>query len=752
MVTLGWLRRSTARAGVDRPTARAGTNHPTARAAAATLAATALALTALGTFATSPVAAANDDGDAEVDTTAASTYQVVPDKGYVQVTVTQHLTNHIPDKRTGYSCTQYQIVLGQGAVPYTTTCYRTTVYYLDKAFVTVETGATALKTTIGGRQATMKKSDSNDAYAAYTITTPKVYNGHSETVVTTYRLPGSAPRSSSTVRVNSAYVNLYAITQIADRSSVTVRIPASYDTTTDGGAVSQTLDGDTRIITSTGSFDPGDYYVAVTGEDPSGFVRKDVTAPDGRHLSIQGWPGDTAWMAAVETEAATSFSKIEALIGQPLPGSGAITVQEVAGTLLGDAYIGVYDPDSMTAHISEDYTQAGTVTHELSHAWFNDDLFASRWMSEGYAQWMERAAGANPNPCTAPSSYPGAGSPDLADWRFASPKATDDEIAVIEYEYDASCALVSDVATKIGPDRMREVLAVLATTKGPYAGIDETTLAPATWKEWLDAVDELGLRPAGQNDTHVLADQLVRLGIATAGDLGDRAAARAAFDALRDRPDAWAVPIVVTRSMSDWSFTAAEQAIAADQAARTSAEQAAQTLASVPLATSAVRTEVEQATSQADLDKARTDAAEQVVAARDVAAAEAAMATATGPLDTIGLLGTDLPSLDEQAVADVVALHADDASGLAAEITSTATNASTTGATRIGAIAGVVIMLLLVAWLDTQRRRRGRAQRASLAMAMAAAGATEATATAEPATPEPVPSVNPELNEPPGMG
>ncbi len=361
---------------------------------------------------------------------------------------------------------------------------------------------------------------------------------------------------------------------------------------------------------------------------------------------------------------------------------------------------------SSSREFSEEFGEAGTVTHELAHAWFNDDLFAERWLSEGYASWIERASGTVSAPCVAPATYPGDGAPALISWQFAGPRASLTEYAVVAYQYDAACALVSRAAEAIGMERMRDVIGVLATADSAYEGVtDRTPGAPVGWRDWLDAVDERGMRPSDLDDADAVADLLTELGIASVADLKVREEARAAFADLRDGPNDWAVPVAVTRPMAYWEFDDAHDAISLASQAFALAVKTELLLPSVGADESPLRASYEAATDASTLAATRDRAAGQLEAATVVAGAVAASASEFGPVEQVGLLGVDLPTLTAGAVSAVDAFDLAAAHAQAQEIQAIVGGAATSGLTRIGITLAVLVLAVLVVWVV---RRRGR--------------------------------------------
>ena len=150
------------------------------------------------------------------------------------------------------------------------------------------------------------------------------------------------------------------------------------------------------------------------------------------------------------------------------------------------------------------------MAHELSHVWFNDDRFTARWLSEGYASWAERAVGANTTDCV----------PGPTRHRHAGPRpcggppmrATQEQLDIVDYQYEAACTVISDTAEKIGTDRMRDASGSCSADAGISRDAGRQAGAAAVdWRQWLDAVDERGALPAGVDDTAAMAEVLLRL-------------------------------------------------------------------------------------------------------------------------------------------------------------------------------------------------------------------------------------------------
>jgi hypothetical protein len=595
----------------------------------------------------------------------------------------------------------------------------TTIYYYNSDYIWLEKDAKNVRGTSSGATITITKQQTSGQYTEYRVRwSPVLFYNKTRTVHITYQIPTGAPRSTSWFRISPAYLDFCVIGTGLDGGSTTIKVPLSYSMSVDSeenGRLGSTIDGTTRIYT-TGTLDNAfEFWACLTGEQPAAFTSTKVTAPSGREIDIQAWPGDTTWTADLQTQLGSVLTELEALTGQGLPGDGPIAIREVGAGTLGQ-YAGFFDPDTGVARIGEDLEAKGLITHELAHAWFNGDLFQPHWLSEGYAEWARTSI--DGDTCPAPL-FPGSGSPNLEAWQFAGPRATDEDLDIIDYQYAAACALILQVAARIGDDGMRTVLDALinhdlayrsggATLKGPTAA--------ASWQTWLDAVDELGL--ASDNtatEVATIASLLLPYGITkfTGGaSLQDRANARRDFHALVAAIGEWRIPAFVLQAMGSWHFDTATAAMATiDDVYETSA-RISTVLDGVDGSSGKARTLVEAAAKQADLDAALAAANDRLDAAGTVAAARDALAAPRDLVMQAGLLGADLqPTLD----AAIEAIEDDDpatARSGAQAIQAALADAPQQGQLRLMLGIGIpLLLLLLVAFVLFRRRRRSAALR-----------------------------------------
>jgi hypothetical protein len=662
-----------------------------------------MALSAMvAVLAFAPTTSAAVDTDRTIVNT---TYQAVPSKGIVNVDITLKVTNQLANSSRRIPCDKpvWDDVLGWITEP--GTCKQTVQYYMDSTYVWIEKGAKNLKLTSPAGKVTKKKSTGakpGDGYTPFDVKYPRIFNGQTRTIKVSYTLKGGAPRSESTTRVNGGYVNFWAISQpVADQATLKVVLPSSFDADTWGDKVKSSKSGSKRVFSSGTIKNPSEFAFGVYGTDPKGFNEVIVKSEAGREIRIQGWPGDKAWMESAKADVAGSISELEARIGQPIPGTGAIVVREVATGDLGDAYAGAFETDKQLVSLPEDYSQDGLVAHELSHAWFNDNLFASQWLSEGHADWAEGTIATGQAPCTAPAGA----KVDLDDWQVAEPRSTADQRKAVDAQYDAACSIVSWVANLVGSDRMGDVMAALSTAQGTYPGTTDAKVgSPNDWRQWLDAVDERGSNGVTDPSAEV-SDLLVRFGVAAPNELSERADARAALRGLRDSAGSiWTIPSAVYEPMQTWDFASASTAIGDASATIGDAQAIAAAVPAISVESNPLREQLASADTSAELATVRETADAQLVAATALGEA-IARAESPNPIESVGLIGTDVDALQSTATEAVATLDLTGAESEMAAMDRVLDGAALAGLVRAVIASALVVVAIVMAFV--LRRRRG---------------------------------------------
>ena len=620
------------------------------------------------------------DGVTERGTT---TYEVVPSRQSISVSIQLSIYNGKPNGTAscGFLCT------------------RTIDSFWNTTEIAVEVEAKSVKVSsnAGG---VSQRTLSSDAYYRYIeLTYPNVFYGQTRVVTVSYSIP-AAPHSASSFRSGKAYASLCAVGNGNDLGSVSVIVPDGYRVEMlGGGNMPATGDSNGKQTFSTGTIAaPYKFWSCLDAQDAAAFSASTVTV-SGQSFVIESWPEDLTWTAEIQRDVTADVAKEEALTGFSMPG-GTIVVREAADAQLGD-YAGFYDPIAREATIAED-TSPDVVAHELSHMWFNQDLFTDHWLNEGFAVYAEQVAGAgNYVPCTDPGVYPGNGSPDLSNWLFLDINSTTQDQAAVDYQYRASCYILTQLSNAIGPARLKQVLQAAQRGEIAYLGAGPAEKSPqsgppATAKMLLDLMDERGLVPAGVTDLNKAQDLLARYGILNdTSQLDARASARTTYHELATAANGWKMPLAVRNPMASWDFDHAQTALDTIREILDQRDLIQKSELGIKLAGTTFQKQFEGARTQSDLDSLLDLTKKEADAVAAVGRARAANGETRSLLQSIGLLGTDLTPLVDRATTELKALKPDAASADAGRVIDTINSSKDQGVQRIFMLLGVLLALLL---------------------------------------------------------
>ncbi len=691
-----------------------------------------------------PVQAQSDGNGLEESST--NTFRIDQTTGTVQVTVEISLRNVTADQREGDVIRQtfftaYGVIVPVGA----------------ENVVATRDGST-----LSGE---LVVSEDGEAFSLYQFDLgTRLFNGESTAIVVTYDHTGQPPRSELLWRVNAAYASFLAF-GLGDSGAITVDIvlPSGYEfdefTDLEGFVAGAPDEFGGTTYTRSGLDEDFSTIVSLSNDALLTSTQLDVPGAD---LELRSWPDDPEWTAFATEKVETGIPELEQLIGVPWPLDQAFDIREtVEPNFLG--YAGWFDTQASEIAVGEEL-DAVTLYHELSHAWFNRDVFSSRWLSEGLAElyaaeMVERDGDPRPIPNTPPLS--GLGRQPLSQWtNFSADDNTE------EYGYNAAHFVMDAVAADIGFDAMADVLEAVRNRQIAYPAIPPTGATPGEpdqrssdiidWRRMLDYFEFVG--------GSTVADGVFREYVAADSDLvelADREVAIASYEQLAEQVAPWSMPAGIRERMDLWAF---ERASALQQEATdvlglrstvdelaiatgispTSAvmEDAAAAFAAADddfeLVTSALESErsagqalADQQTTIADLaDTAETtpptldtlrgidgfasarpfadDQIDALVAIIDVAAAEAAPRSLT---EQIGLWGSDV-DVDLEAARKAVESGDNDVARMrATDASRTLDEAGSVGSSRLAtAVAALAALLaLLIALIVLARRRRNRA-------------------------------------------
>jgi hypothetical protein len=619
--------------------------------------------------------------------TGTTTYEVVPDKAQIRVTVQVSIYNGKPSQAE------------PGGV---------TSYYWNFADIGVEkqAGAVAVSSNAGPVYQTEVSSDRYYRYLK--LTYPNVYYGQTRVVTATYTIP-AAPHAAGGFRAGKAYASLCAMGNGLDVGTVSVVIPDGYAFYNDaGGEMSpSTTSAGKRTYTSGSLTTPYKFWTCIDAEQEASLMHTPVTAGS-QVFDIQAWPEDPAWSAGVGANITTDVPALETLTGLKMPG-GTVAILEAGDQQLGE-YGGMYNSATSTAQIPET-VQKDTVAHELSHIWFNHNLFADKWMSEGLAGFSEQAAGAgNFTPCAEPGTYPGTGSPNLKLWQLLNNNSTTQDDQVSTYQYGASCYIFTTLAADMGPANLKLVLKAAHADQMAYVSTtaDEKLSGaslPLSSKELLDLIDERGMVPAGE-DLDTAQTLLAKYGIIDATTLSDRSTARSTYHELASAAKDWRLPLAIREPMANWEFDTAQAAMATAKQIIDTRDSIGKLIPNLSLDGTVLQKQFEAAETQTDLDNLLILIKQEADAAARLDQATKASNNSRGILESIGLLGTDVQTPLTQAKADLANVKPESATTSAQRVIDSIDNSKDQGLLRAGSVAGILALILLLLALIVFLRRR----------------------------------------------
>jgi hypothetical protein len=525
-----------------------------------------------------------------------------------------------------------------------------------------------------------------------------------------YDLPDGAPRSNSLTRVTAAFASFGAYPNAGDGTeSVVIVVPRSFSVDLLGENMTRQSTGATVTYSASNVANPEAWYVTVSARDDSNLVGKDLIVDD-HPVRIRAFPDDPLWESFVAGRVAKGLPQLERLIGLPWPAANQLLITETVTPYL-YGYAGWYSRTDNTIEVG-DALDAQVVLHEISHVWFNDLLFNTRWIDEGLAQeYAARAVAAMGGKLAlpkavnlrAPAAIP------LEQWSTVDLQAQNSR-ARETFGYNASWSVIHALADEIGVDGMRRVFAAASKRAMPYLGTDNPGAVggAGSWKRFLDYLDETG----GSKK----ADAIFAKYVAPPSDtlLAQRTQTRGQYAQLLRTSRGWKAPLVVRQAMTKWDFTTAQTLIGTAEQVTSLHAEIERTLAPLGLHAPA-KLQADYEHNSSDLAAVQKEAATDLAAAKDLAAASTAVHGHHGLFATIGSIGSrdthDLSSARRSFASGNAATARDNA--LAAS--HLAADASSTGRLRSAVALGVIVLLALAVWLLRRRRSRRRARRAGSA-------------------------------------
>ncbi|HEY3143002.1 MAG TPA: hypothetical protein VGJ86_17820, partial [Acidimicrobiales bacterium] len=543
---------------------------------------------------------------------------------------------------------------------------------------------------------------------------PTLFYGDSLSFTLTYDLPSQPPRSPSGVRVTDAFVGLPVfVPGDPGMASVEIRLPDTYDVDVGGQDVRRDAQPGEIVLTNDAIEDPSRFSVLVVGSNEDSLASREVDVAD-TQVEIRAWPDDPEWAEFAARYVGAAVPLLVDMIGQEWPDRVLDIVETQAPYAHG--YAGWYDPSEHAISITDQLDQQ-VMVHEMSHIWFNSELFHERWLNEGFAEdYSHRVLEAMGEPQEPPpaTDRAGEGAVALNDWEdeFA---IDENNQAVSDYGYATSQFVVNQLTNDVGVDGMKQVFASIVGRDITYVGDPrpETMSGVGNWQRLLDLLEEqLGSQQAGQIfDTWVVNDE-------QRGLLAQRAEARTAYAGLKERGGEWTPPLEVRKYMSEWGFEYVTDSIAQATGVLDMRDQALAALEGTSADHLALEDEYETAR---DIQRIEPLAKDTVRAAEAYRGAEKRHDDGSGSiLATVGLLGSDMDGQLDDARSALEDGDPNDSIDASDGLEQRYDDAARTGALRIGGVSGLGAGLGFGIY-GARRWRKRRATKRSAAEAAAAA-------------------------------
>jgi len=538
------------------------------------------------------------------------------------------------------------------------------------------------------------------------------------TMVVSYRLAGSEPRSESINRINPAYA-LFAIWGIADPGKLDIRveIPPRYVVDAAGAYIARETSSEGTVLEAFDVESPDDFFVTVVARDDGALDLTSVTT-SGTSIDVYAWPGDLQWQQFVEDRIRDGVPTLEALIGIDWPeDKGFDVLQSSEPGFAG--YAGWYDGEAGEIVIDERLDEQ-TILHELAHAWFNSDLFDARWQGEALAEEFARLAaleiGNNaviPEPPDDDLRLRGG----LNQWTLRSATDADEE-----WGYTASAWVLKELSDDVGVEGLRLIVDAAQNNTAAYQDASGQISFDKVddWRRMLDLAQQV----AGSDNV----ESLFRAYVVSDSDaelLDERSDALDVYEGLRASGAGWFVPIGVILALNEWDFetstgvsSSAAAALKEREAFTARVEELGLRIDPEPLlneAKSAYETAVDDFTDVSRSIGRRQDAVDSVESVTAAVRSPRSFLTRVGLYDQDPLADLDVVILHLKADEPELAVEA------AAELVATFNEAAKRGRTivtyaALAAFGGLLVLTMIVVW-TLRRRRETRRRRARVTIA-----------------------------------
>jgi hypothetical protein len=509
-------------------------------------------------------------------------------------------------------------------------------YFFEQAYLAVQPGATGFKLSANGLRPKVSVVATEPTHTLLLLRFgTRLAAGKSMALQLTFDLadPGTPPARE--IRVSNTIVTFSAWAFASDETSgstVRLALPPGYEVTFLRGR----LDGPTEdesgleVWTSSPLDAPTSFEAAIRATRPATYLESKRSTGVGAvtaRVLFRGWTDDPTWLDQASRLVLDGAPALAEAIGRPWPLDAPLVVEE---GLVGEATdtAGSFQPSRPRIEIAY-YAGPEVVLHEVAHAWFNGSRLADRWANEAFASlYAELAAEALEEPIQSPELTPDIEASRLPLNAWAAAGEAGD--ATERYGYAASLTLGRAILRRAGPDGLAAVWAAIDAGTRPYDG--PATAEPVDWRGLLDVLEsETGSSYGDLWRRYVVRPEDVPL-------LEARDDARASYTALAMETDEWPVPATIGDAMRAWRFDVAEAAIAT---ARSVVAQRDELSAEAEAAGLALPPTLRESFAAGQLDRSTAELEAAAAALDEIVAANGERPKAVGPLEWLGLVGSD---------------------------------------------------------------------------------------------------------------
>ncbi|MCI0345329.1 MAG: hypothetical protein L0221_07775 [Chloroflexi bacterium] len=538
-------------------------------------------------------------------------YDVLPDEGRVAVTVDVRATNHLRDTAANR-------------------------FFFEQAYLAVQPDASGFRLTANGLRPSVSVVATEPTHTLLLLRFgTRLAAGTSLALRLTFNLVDPGTPTARDIRVSDTIVTFSAWAFASDEtpgSTVNLTLPQGYAVDVLRGQLSGPAADESGVDTwSSGPLEtPTSFEAAIRATRAATYLESNRSASIGQdtaRITFRGWVDDPAWLEQANRLVLAGAPALAEAIGRPWPLTAPLVIEE---GLVGEASdtAGSFSPDRPLIEIAY-YAGPEVVLHEVAHAWFNGSRLADRWANEAFASlYAELAAAGLEEPVLSPELIPEIEAARLPLNAWAAAGEAGD--ATERYGYAASLALGRAILRRAGPDGLAAVWLAIDSGRRPYGG--RATSGPVDWRGLLDVLEaETGQSYGDLWQRYVLRPQDAPL-------LDARGSARDAYVALAGEVGDWPMPATIGEAMRAWRFDIAQAAIATAHSVIAQRDRLRVDAAAAGLDLPAT---LRESFAAGRLDRSSAELEAASVALHEIVVAGGERPSSMGPLEWLGLVGSD---------------------------------------------------------------------------------------------------------------